>query len=258
MRLKDRVAIVTGGNKGLGRAIGVAMADEGAQVVVAGRSASRNDEAVDEITSQGGSAVAVTLDVTEQSSAEQMVETVISRWGQIDILVNNAATVSPRQWIVDYDPEEWDRVIAVNLRGPFLCSRAVLPHMIERQSGKILNIAAGVLDERVEIGVAAYCASKAGLINFTRQLAAEVKGHGVFVNAIDPGGLDTAMTDQIKEFTRESEVWAASQQVEEELRLRPPEDITPLVTFLASDDSNMMTGRFLQASSRGNPLYLQL
>ena len=130
--------------------------------------------------------------------------------------------------------------------------------MIGRRKGKILNVAAGVLDERVEIGVAAYCASKAGLVNFTRQLAAEVKRHGIFVNAIDPGGLDTAMTDQINEAKGSSDVWAKAQQVEEELRLRRPEDITPLMMFLASDESNMMTGRFLQASSRGNPLYLQL
>ena len=258
MRLKDRVALVTGGNEGLGRAICLAMAEEGAQVVVTGRSTGRNDKVAQEVSSRGGEALAVTLDVTELSSVEQMVDRVLSRWGQIDILVNNAAVTSPAQWIVDYDPDEWDRIMAVNLRGPFLCSRAVLPHMIGRRTGKIVNVAAGVLDERVEIGVAAYCASKAGLVNFTRQLAAEVKRHGIFVNAIDPGGLDTAMTDQIKESQRSSTEWAQAQQVEEELRLRRPEDIAPMVMFLVSDDSNMMAGRFLQASSRGNPLYLQL
>ena len=258
MRLKDRVAIVTGANKGLGRAICLAMAQEGARVAVTGRSTSRNEEVAREVSSQGGEAVAVSLDVTELSSIERMVDTVLSKWGQIDILVNNAAITSPMQWVADYDPDEWDRIMAVNLRGPFLCSRAVLPHMIGRRKGKILNVAAGVLDERVEIGVAAYCASKAGLVNFTRQLAAEVKRHGIFVNAIDPGGLDTAMTDQINEAKGSSDVWAKAQQVEEELRLRRPEDITPLMMFLVSDESNMMTGRFLQASSRGNPLYLQL
>jgi NAD(P)-dependent dehydrogenase (short-subunit alcohol dehydrogenase family) len=258
MKLENRVAVVTGGNKGLGRALCLALAEEGARVAVAGRSVSRNKEVADEVSSRGAEAMAVSLDVTDLSSVEQMTDTVLSRWGQIDILINNAATTSPMEWIVDYDPDEWERVIAVNLRGPFLCSRAVLPNMIERRTGKIVNVAAGVMDERVEIGVAAYCASKAGLVNFTRQLAGEVKRHGIFVNAIDPGGLDTAMTDDIKEGQRSSTQWAQAQQVEEELRLRPPEAIAPMVMFLVSDDSNMMTGRFLQASSRGNPLYLQL
>ena len=258
MKLKDRVAIVTGGNKGLGRSLCLAMAEEGARVSVTGRATSRNEEVVEEISSRGGEAMAVTLDVTELSSIEQMVDKVVSRWGQIDILVNNAAVTSPMQWIVDFDPDEWDRVIAVNLRGPFLCSRAVLPHMIERRTGKIVNVAAGVMEERVELGIAAYCASKAGLVNFTRQLAGEVKRHGIFVNAIDPGGLDTGMTDEIKVNQKSATQWDRAQQVEEELRLRPPEAIAPMVMFLVSEDSDMMTGRFLQASSRGNPLYLQL
>ena len=258
MKLKDQVAIVTGGNRGLGRAICLAMAQEGARVAVTGRSNSLNHKVADEISSRGGQALAITLDVTAQTSVEQMVGEVLSRWGRIDILVNNAAIFGQIKWVVDYDPDEWDRIMAVNLRGPFLCCRAVLPHMIERRTGKIVNVAAGVLDERVDPGVAPYYASKAGLINFTRQLAAEVKRYGIFVNAIDPGGLDTAMTDQIKEVERDSTEWVAAQQVEEDLRLRQPEEITPMVLFLASSESNMMTGRFLQASSRGNPLYLQL
>ncbi len=258
MRLENRVAVVTGGNKGLGRALSLALAEEGARVAVAGRSASRNAEVAEELSSLGAEALAVTLDVTDVASVEQMVDRVLSRWGQIDILINNAATTSQMQWIVDYDPDEWERIMAVNLRGPFLCSRAVLPNMIERGTGKIVNVAAGVMEERVELGVAAYCASKAGLVNFTRQLAGEVKPHGIFVNAIDPGGLDTAMTDGIKVSQRSAPEWAKAQQVEEDLRLRTPEAIAPLVMFLVSDDSNMMTGRFLQASSRGNPLYLQL
>ena len=258
MKLKGQVAIVTGGNRGLGRAICIAMAQEGAQVAVAGRSNNHNHVVVDEISSRGGQGLAITLDVTALSSVEQMVGEVVSRWGRIDILVNNAAIFGQIQWVMNYDPNEWDRIMAVNLRGPFLCCRAVLPHMIKHKTGKIVNVAAGVLDERVDPGVAAYYASKAGLINFTRQLAAEVKQYGIFVNAIDPGGLDTEMTDQIKEVERDSSEWVMAQQVEEDLRLRQPEEITPMVLFLASNESNMMTGRFLQTSSRGNPLYLQL
>ena len=258
MRLSDKVAIVTGGNRGLGRAICMAVAREGARVVVAARSTERNLQVAQEITSQGGQAVGIALDVSVPSSVEGMVQQVLAYWGQVDILVNNAATFGEIKWIADYDPEEWDRVFAVNMRGPFLCSRAVLPHMISQKSGKIVNVAAGVLDERVDLGVAAYSAAKAGLVNFTRQLAAEVKRDGIYVNAIDPGGLDTEMTAQIKEAERESPAWAEVHKVEEDLRHRQPEEIVPMVMFLLTDDSNVMTGRFLQVSSRGNPLYLQL
>ena len=258
MRLSDRVAIVTGGNKGLGRAICMALAREGARVVVAARSTDRNYQVVEEITAAGGQAVGIPLDVSERSSVEGMVQQVLAHWGQIDILVNNAAIFGKMEWIVDYDPDEWERIFAVNMRGPFLCSRAVLPHMISRGSGKILNVAAGVVDERVDLGVSAYSAAKAGLINFTRQLAAEVKRNGIYAYAIDPGGLDTDMTAEIIQSEQASPSLPEAQQVEDELRLRKPEDIMPMVLFLASDDSNMMTGRFLQVSSRGNPLYLQL
>ena len=258
MRLNDQVAIVTGANKGLGQAICMALAREGARVVVAARSTDRNNQVVEAITARGGQAVGIVLDVSVPSSVEAMVQQVLAHWGRIDILVNNAAVFGDLQWVIDYDPDEWDRIFAVNMRGPFLCSRAVLPHMTSRGSGKIVNVAAGVLDERVGLGVAAYCAAKAGLVNFTRQLAAEVKRHGIHVNAIDPGGLDTDMTAQIKRAEQDSPAWAEVQKVEEELRLRGPEEIMPMVMFLVTDDSNMMTGRFLQVSSRGNPLYLQL
>ncbi len=262
MKLKDRVAIVTGGNKGLGRAISMMLAEEGARVVVAARSKERNKDTVNKITSKGCEAISVALDVAQPASVQAMVDTVLSHWGQVDILVNNAAIFGRMEWIVKYDPDEWDQIMAINLKGPFLCTKAVLPGMMQRRKGVVLNIAAGVVDERVDLGVAAYYASKAGLVNFTRQLAAEVKRYGIRANAIDPGGLKTEMSEDIMKAEEHSDegspALVEAQKVEPELRLRTPEEIMPMVRFLVSDDSHMMTGRFLQVSSRGNPLYLQL
>jgi len=156
--------------------------------------------------------------------------------------------------------EEWDRTFTVNLRGAFLCCRAVLPTMIERRYGKIVNLGAGVLDERVHMGMSAYCASKAGLINLTRQLAAEVRQYKINVNAIDPGAVRTAMAEAF-EVSAETTRWLKLQQTVDEThgaRFRTAEEIAPLAVFLASDESRMLNGRFLQVSSQASPYYLQL
>jgi NAD(P)-dependent dehydrogenase (short-subunit alcohol dehydrogenase family) len=130
--------------------------------------------------------------------------------------------------------------------------------MIARGKGKIVNIGAGVLDERVDLGCAAYCASKAALINFSRQLAAEVRRHGIVVHVVDPGGLDTGMSAEIKTSEANSDDFAMAQVVDPALRLRQPEEIMPLILFVLSDDANMLTGRFFQVSSKDSPRYLQL
>ena len=258
-RFADRVAVVTGGNRGLGRAICLALAREGARVVVAARGLDRSREVAEAIGREGGQALALPLDVADPQSVQAMVAQVEARWGQVDVLVNNAGIQGKVDWVVNFEPEEWDRIMAINLRGPFLCCRVVLPGMIARRSGKILNVAAGVQDERVDYGVAAYYASKAGLINFTRQLAAEVRRYGVFVNAMDPGGLDTAMSDEIIKVEEASDEFGGTQTNRNPaLRLRQPEEIVPMALFLLSKDSDMMTGRLLQASSRDDVQYLQL
>lgn len=259
MNFQNQVAIVTGGNRGLGRALCLALAEKGARVVVAARSEEHNSETVEAITAVGGKAISSPVDVSDVSSVDNMVRHVLSEVGPIDILVNNAGIQGKIDWVVNFEPAEWDRIIAINLRGPFLCCRAVLPGMIERQRGKILNVAAGVMDERVDFGCAAYYASKAGLINLTRQLAAEVKRYRVFVNAIDPGGMDTSMSDEIKEVERVSAEFAATQTNRNpSLRLRKPEAIVPMALYLLSAESDMMTGRLLQASSQDDVQYLQL
>lgn len=257
--LRDKIAVVTGGYRGLGQALSVALANAGAKVVIAARSLDKCSSLAQQIGEAGGQAVAVRLDVTDPASVEAMVNQVTSRWGPVDLLVNNAGIQGKFDWVVDYDPDEWDRILAVNLKGPFLCCQAVLPAMIARRRGKIVNVAAGVMDERVDYGVAAYYASKAGLINFTRQLAAEVKRYGVFVNAIDPAGMDTAMSDEVIAVEKASDEFAGTQTNRHpSKRLRPPEAIVPMVLFLLSEASDMMTGRLLQASSPDDVQYLQL
>lgn len=259
LKFQDRIALVTGGNRGLGRAISISLANEGARVAVAARSVERCQQVVDEIIGSGGNGLAVRLDVADQQSVREAVAHINAHWGPIDLLVNNAGIQGKIDWVVNFDPAEWDRIMAINLRGPFLCCQAVLPEMIACRSGKIVNVAAGVMDERVDLGVAAYYASKAGLINFTRQLAAEVKRYNLYVNAVDPAGMDTAMSDEVITVEQGSDEFAGTQtNKDSSRRLRKPEAIVPLVLFLLSDESNMMTGRLLQASSPDDVQYLQL
>ena len=257
--LRDKVAIVTGGSRGLGRAVSLSLAEAGARVVVASRSVERCTAVAGEISVAGGQAIAVELDAADPLKVRAMVDSVIGHWGQVDLLVNCAGINGKVAWVVDYEPAEWDRIIEVNLKGPFLCSQAVLPGMIGRRRGKIVNVAAGVMDERVDFGVAAYYASKAGLINFTRQLAAEVRRYGVFVNAIDPAGMDTPMSDEVLAAETASDEFSGTQTNRDPgKRLRRPEAIVPMVLFLLSEASDMMTGRLLQASSPDDVQYLQL
>lgn len=257
MRLKNKVAIVTGSSRGLGKAFARALAEEGASVVITSRSFADAEQVASEI---GPHALPLVLDVSEEASVRAMVRDTLARFGTIDILVNNAGIVTPFHEIVDMPIEEWDRIFSVNLRGTFLCCRAVLPAMIAKRYGKIINLGAGVLDERAQPGIIPYCAAKAGIINFTRHLAAEVRRYKINVNAIDPGAVRTGMAEGF-EISEETTRWLNLQQTVDEThgaRFRSPEEIAPLVVFLASDESKMLNGRFLQVSSQANPYYLQL
>ncbi len=259
-RLQDKVAIVTGSSRVLGRAFAVGFAEEGASVVVTSRNLSSARTVADELGAAGHTALALELDVSSEESVAALARETLARFGRIDILVNNAGIATPFRHLVDMPVEEWDRIFQVNLRGAFLCCRAVLPAMIEQHYGKIINIAAGVHEERVHVGIGAYCASKIGLVNLTRSLAAETRPYGIHVNAIDPGAVRTGMAESF-EVSEETTAWLARQQtldVPAQLRFRPPGDIVPLAVFLASDDSRALNGRFLQASSQGSPKYLQL
>jgi NAD(P)-dependent dehydrogenase (short-subunit alcohol dehydrogenase family) len=226
-------------------------------VVITSRTLSEAQRAAEEI---GPRAFGAALDVSDEASVGAMVRDVLARFSVIDILINNAGVVTPFREIVNLPVDEWDRTFSVNLRGTFLCCKAVLPTMIARRYGKIINLGAGVLDERVHVGIAPYCASKAGVINLTRQLAAEVKRHKINVNAIDPGAVRTGMAEGF-EVDKETTRWLNLQQSVDQshgARFRSPDEIAPLVVFLASDESRALNGRFLQVSSQAYPYYLQL
>jgi NAD(P)-dependent dehydrogenase (short-subunit alcohol dehydrogenase family) len=259
MTLRDEVAIVTGGGRGLGRAFALGLAREGARVVVGSRTQSRLDQAVSEISSIGGRALAVVVNLAEESSVQNLVEETLKEFGRIDILVNNAGILAPFRNVVDMPTREWDLTQTINLRGTFLCCKSVLPHMISRRKGKIINIGAGVSDERVHVGLSAYCASKAGVINFTRQLAAEVREFGILVNCLDPGAVRTSMAEQL-EASDDTREWLLRQQTvdPDAIRFRHTDEIVPLLLFLASEQSSALNGRFLQVTSKGSPKYLQL
>ena len=226
-RFTDRVAIVTGGGRGIGKAIVQGFARERARVVVTARTAGEIADVAHEIVLAGGEAIGVVCDVSDEASVQRMVDETISHWGRIDILVNNAATNLPNIDVVDMQPDAWRRVVDVNLTGPFLCARALLPKMIEQGSGSIVNISS-IGGRHGSKGRGPYRAAKAGLINLTETLAAENFSHGVRVNCVCPGGVETEMLRVI----------GASL----DRQLMTPDEMANVVLYLASDDSSAVTG----------------
>jgi NAD(P)-dependent dehydrogenase (short-subunit alcohol dehydrogenase family) len=242
MRLKDRVAIVTGGSRGIGRAISLGLAREGAKVVVAGRTRATCDQVVAEIAAAGGAAMAIQADVASEADVAAMVDATMQRFGRIDILVNNAAVNMPYQTVADMSLADWNRIVSVNLTGTFLCCRAVVPQMTAQAFGKIINISSR--GGRIgQAGRSPYRSSKAAIIIFTECLAAEVQAHGIDVNAVCPGAVKT---DMMREITLGSVPAYAME----------PEDIASVVVFLASDESRAISGTAIDVFGAGNPIYL--
>jgi NAD(P)-dependent dehydrogenase (short-subunit alcohol dehydrogenase family) len=196
--LAGQVAIITGGGRGLGRAMALALSGAGASVAVAARSEDQLQETVAEIKSRGGRAIAFVVDVTDHDAIKGMVQEVDRQLGSVDLLVNNAGVIQPIGPTWEVDPDEWWKNLDVNVRGPFLCARAVLPEMIRRKCGRIVNIAsyAGVIS--IPYG-SAYVVAKTALIRFSENLAAETREHNIQVFAVDPGTVRTAMAEYLLE-----------------------------------------------------------
>jgi 3-oxoacyl-[acyl-carrier protein] reductase len=241
MRLSDKVAIVTGGNRGIGKAISLAFAREGAKVAVVGRNKSRCDEVVDQIREGGGEAMGIQADVASEADVAGVAKQVKDRYGRIDILVNNAAVNLPYRAVTDFTLEEWNWMLGVNLTGPLLCIRSVLPGMIAQRSGKIINLAS-LGGRHGAAGRVPYRATKAALINMTECVAAEVKEFGIDVNAICPGAVETDMMREITGGEMPS-------------NLMSPDDIATVAIFLASDESKAITGTGIDAFGGSNPLF---
>jgi len=241
MKLADKVAIVTGGGRGIGRAIVLSFAREEASVVVSARTAPEIEEVAREVEKFGRRSLALQADVSREEDVQNMVDQTLKAFGRVDILVNNAGTNLPFRNVADLTLAEWNRVLEVNLTGPFLCSRAVLPAMIRQRSGKIINISS-IGARYAAAGRSPYRTSKAALLQFTYCLAAEVKQYGIDVNAVCPGPTDTRM---MKDIAR-GNLFPA---------LTRPEEIAEVVLFLVSEASSAITGTAIDAFGLNNPLF---
>jgi 3-oxoacyl-[acyl-carrier protein] reductase len=227
MELQGKVAIVTGGGRGIGRASALTLARQGADIAVTARTRSEIDAVADEVRALDRKAVAIACDVTQESQVTAMVKQVVEELGEPDILVNNAGVIVLGD-VASIEADKWQYGIDVNLRGPFLCSRAVLKYMVPRKSGKIINVAsrAGKIPTPF---LSSYSAAKFGLIGFTKSLSDEVKKIGINVNAVCPGLVDTKM---VRDFGLEKII----------KDIMDPQQVAEVILFLASEKSTALTG----------------
>lgn len=251
MKLTGKTAIITGGGRGIGRAIARRFAAEGASVVLSARTENEVRETAAEIEKAGGKAVAVAADVSREEDCEQIVRRAREAFGAVHILVNNAGIYGPVRAVEKITQREWDEVMAVNLRGPFLMSRLVLPEMYQRGSGAILNITSIAGKAAFSLG-GPYAASKAGLAGLTRTLAAESARKGVRVNALSPGPVtETKMSQDLgrnlANYLQADGEALLKGMLEGILQGRPQtaEEIAAAAVFLVSDESSAITGQTL-------------
>lgn len=260
MLLSNQVAVVTGGAKGIGRGIATKFVEEGCSVVIADISVKEASETLSEIQAKGGDGLAVHCDVTDSVQVQAMANQVTSKFGRVDILVNNAGNIvgsqaSALNSVGTLPEEDWDQVVALNLKGAFLCSRAFVPGMKERRSGKIINISSlgAVHPPKAQPH---YHAAKAGILGLTYDMAAELGPHNIRVNAIMPGPIRTPFYDPILKTMSDEEKDVFFERLGKIVplqRVGAPEDIAGAVVFLASSLSSYVTGAVLPVSG-GLPL----
>ena len=245
MKLAGKVAVVTGGASGIGRAIVEALAREGARVAVLDLNEAGARDTVAALERAGGKGSAYRVDITDVAAVDAAIDAVAAREGGLHVLVNCAGWDKPMPF-VDTTPEFWERILAINLKGPLACTRAALRHMIKQESGKIVTIASDA--GRVgSTGEAVYSAAKGGLIAFTKTIARETARHHINVNCVCPGPSDPPLFQQ--EFAAQSPKLAESlKRVIPWGRLGVPDDVAPAVVFLASDDAGFITGQTLSVS----------
>jgi len=228
--LNGKVALITGAGQGIGRSIALAFAREGARIAVTGRTKRKCDSVVAEIVKGGGKAQTYSLDVTNDGDVDDAVEKILTTWKQIDILVNNAGILLNKSPTWSTTIAEWDTIMQVNLRGVFLCSHAVIPHMIERKSGAIINIGSSS-GRMADDEYGPYAASKWGVVGYTMSLARSLRTFGIQVNGINPGWVDTDMTRTID--PKGNPEWSS------------PDEISRVAIFLAAQAPRDMTGQFV-------------
>jgi 3-oxoacyl-[acyl-carrier protein] reductase len=241
LKLTGKVALVTGAAQGIGKAIALILARNGADMVVSDINLEKAEETAKEIRAIGPKAVAVKVDVANLNDVEQMVTGILEKLAKIDILVNNAG-ITRDKLILRMTEEDWDAVLGVNLKGTFNCTKAVVRHMAKQRSGKIVNIAS-VVGEMGNAGQANYSASKAGVIGLTKTIAREYAQRGINVNAIAPGYIETPMTDALPEKAKEELRKLIPME-----RLGRPGDVAEAVLFLVSEESSYITGQVLNVN----------
>jgi len=239
MNLKDKVAVITGGARGIGKEIALAFARAGARCALCDMNKDELEAAVKEVEAAGSQALAVELNVVSLAQCEAMVNKIIDKFGKIDILINNAG-ITKDGLLLRMREEDWDAVLAVNLKGTFNCTKAAIKVMLKQRYGRIVNVAS-IIGVMGNAGQANYAASKAGIIGFTKSIAKEVASRNITVNAIAPGFIATKMTDILSE-----DVKTAMLKQIPLARFGTPEDVARLVLFLASDDAGYITGQVVQ------------
>jgi 3-oxoacyl-[acyl-carrier protein] reductase len=242
MKLKDKVAIITGGGRGLGRSVALAFGREGAKVALAARTKEQIEHVAEELQTLNSSAITVPADVSDENNVNHLVEKTLDAYGTIDILVNNAGTKGPISPIHTISLEEWEQALRLNLTATFLCSKAVLPVMMEKKEGKIINVATTMTPTA---NLTPYCVAKAGIVHLSTQLAHEAKNFNIQVNSIYPGVMDTKMQQEIREAGIEAMGTDIFLKIEKQGMLHSPEEPAQLVLFLASEAADSITGEHL-------------
>lgn len=236
MNLKDKIVIVTGSTKGIGKEIALEFGRCGAKVVVSGRNEERANEVCEEIRAAGGEAAAVIADVSKMDDAQALIDKTAETFGRIDVLVNNAG-ITRDNLIMRMKEEDWNTVVDINLKGTFNCVKSITRLMMKQRGGKIINITS-VVGQIGNAGQVNYSASKAGIIGLTKSVAKELATRGITCNAIAPGFIETDMTDVLDEKTREGLLTQIPLN-----RLGSVSDIARVTTFLASDAADYITGQ---------------